>query len=269
MTFASLFTGIGGFDLGLEQAGLSCVLQCEIDAQCREVLQRHWPEVARHDDITTLRGSDIAGAGLVCGGDPCQQNSTASGPWGSEVPSLGAEFVRVVGEAEPVWVVRENPTRVRRTAPWPPERFAACLEALGYECVLLDLQCSAFTGVSRSRTFVVGSDPARASSFQSLLSDEQELGGDKRTDGAPRPILNAVTAKPWRFDSRDNYIVEPTGYVRVLDTTERLRAQGFPDTWLPEGVSFTRSVNMTGNAVPVQAVRWIGLRIMAAEGAKT
>jgi DNA (cytosine-5)-methyltransferase 1 len=51
LTFGSLFAGIGGFDLGLERAGMECRWQVEIDGYCRRVLAKHWPEVPRYEDV--------------------------------------------------------------------------------------------------------------------------------------------------------------------------------------------------------------------------
>jgi len=54
LTFGSLFAGIGGFDLGLEMAGMVCKWQVEIDDYASRVLAKHWPNVARHDDVRTF-----------------------------------------------------------------------------------------------------------------------------------------------------------------------------------------------------------------------
>ena len=55
MRFVSLFAGVGGFDLGLERAGMQCVGQVEIDKHARSVLEKHWPNVPKHDDVVTAK----------------------------------------------------------------------------------------------------------------------------------------------------------------------------------------------------------------------
>lgn len=70
MTFGSLFAGIGGMDLGLERAGMTCRWQVEIDPFCRKVLTKHWPEVPKHGDIRELTGSELEPVDLMGGGIP-------------------------------------------------------------------------------------------------------------------------------------------------------------------------------------------------------
>src|SRR6266496_2413363 len=72
----SLFSGIGGLDLGLERAGMTVAGQVEIDPWCQRVLAKHWPEVPRHDDVRTAmdwwRGESRPAVHVVAGGPPCQ-----------------------------------------------------------------------------------------------------------------------------------------------------------------------------------------------------
>ena len=76
LTIGSLFSGIGGLELGLEWAGLGPVVwQCEIDPFCRAVLEKHWPNVTRYEDVTAIR--NYPHVDLVCGGFPCQDVSSA------------------------------------------------------------------------------------------------------------------------------------------------------------------------------------------------
>lgn len=113
MRYVSLFSGIGGLDLGLDRAGMTCAAQVERDPFRREVLSRHWPEVPRHDDVRTapdwLRRLGLRPVDLVAGGFPCQPFShsglhlgTADGRWG------WPWFIDVVDAVRPRWVLFEN-----------------------------------------------------------------------------------------------------------------------------------------------------------------
>lgn len=76
-----LFSGIGGFALGLEAAGMETVAFCEISEPCRRLLAHYWPEVKQYDDITTLTAERLDADGIapdvICGGFPCQDLSYA------------------------------------------------------------------------------------------------------------------------------------------------------------------------------------------------
>lgn len=110
MKFGSLFTGIGGFDLGLERAGLECAWQVENDSQCVSVLRRRWPDIPKFGDIATLKGEDLEPVELVCGGFPCQDLSVAGRRAGlaGKRSGLFHEFMRIVAEIAPRWVLIEN-----------------------------------------------------------------------------------------------------------------------------------------------------------------
>ena len=76
MKVGSLFSGIGGLDLGLERAGMEVRWQCEIDPYCRKVLAKHWPDIPCYEDVRNLP-DDIDRVDLICGGYPCQDFSYA------------------------------------------------------------------------------------------------------------------------------------------------------------------------------------------------
>lgn len=108
-TFGSLFTGIGGIDLGLERAGWSCCWQVEIDPWCRRVLSKHWPDVPRHGDVRELEGGELEAVDLIAGGFPCQPVSLAGRRGGaSDERWLWPEFARIVRFLRPRGVLVEN-----------------------------------------------------------------------------------------------------------------------------------------------------------------
>src|SRR5579872_6873575 len=78
-----LFSGIGGFSLGLERAGMRTVAFCEVNDFCRRVLAKHWPSVPCYDDVRTLTADRLRADGIapdiICGGFPCQDLSVAQG----------------------------------------------------------------------------------------------------------------------------------------------------------------------------------------------
>lgn len=109
MRFVSLFAGIGGFDLGLERAGMTCVGQVEIDPFCVQVLKKHWPDVPRHDDVRTFQGSEFGEFDLLCGGYPCQPFSVAGNRKGAEDERhLWPEVIRIIRNVRPRIVLLEN-----------------------------------------------------------------------------------------------------------------------------------------------------------------
>jgi len=103
-TVLSLFSGVGGFDMGLESAGMRTVYQCEIDKHCRSVLDRHWPSVPKWSDISTLTGDEILSHApeidVVAWGSPCQDLSVAGrrDGLGGTRSSLFHEGIRVINE---------------------------------------------------------------------------------------------------------------------------------------------------------------------------
>lgn len=78
MKVASFFSGIGGIDLGLENAGMDVEFQCEILKFGQSVLQKHWPGIQLESDITKVQGKDIPDVDVFAGGFPCQDLSLAN-----------------------------------------------------------------------------------------------------------------------------------------------------------------------------------------------
>jgi DNA (cytosine-5)-methyltransferase 1 len=112
MTFGSLFAGIGGFDLGLERAGMECRWQVEIDDYASRVLAKHWPHVTRWGDVRTFPPGPAEEwkVDLVCAGVPCQPVSHAGKQKGADDERwMWGEALRVVADLQPTFFVAENP----------------------------------------------------------------------------------------------------------------------------------------------------------------
>ncbi len=159
MKFGSLFTGIGGFDLGFEQAGLECAWQVEINKDCQKVLQRRFPNVERFEDIT--RTANLSRVAIICGGFPCQDLSVAGKRAGlaGERSGLWFEFLRIIREQLPQFVVIENVPGLLSSN--GGRDFAIVIQGLalsGYGVAwrVLDAQ---YFGLAqrRKRVFIVGS----------------------------------------------------------------------------------------------------------------
>lgn len=108
----SLFSGIGGLELGLERAGLGKTThQVETDGPALQVLAGRFPHVERRHDIREFVATDID-ADIIAGGFPCQDASIASGPQrlGMEGTRTGlwSEMRRIISQTRPRWVVAEN-----------------------------------------------------------------------------------------------------------------------------------------------------------------
>lgn len=131
MKVGSLFSGIGGFDLGLERAGFEIAWQVEIDPFCQKVLEKHWPDVPRYGDIRELRGDELGAVDLICGGFPCQPFSIAGERKGKKDDrDLWPEMFRIIQEIRPRWVLGEN---VANFVNMELERTILDLESEGYE----------------------------------------------------------------------------------------------------------------------------------------
>lgn len=138
MNVLDLFSGIGGFSLGLQRAGMKTIAFCEIDKYCQKVLKKNFPDIPIYDDVCKLNGSDInEPVDLICGGFPCQPFSVAGKRLGAaDDRHLWPEYLRLIQELKPTWIIGEN---------------VAGLINMGLDNVLSDLEGAGYS----SRTFVI------------------------------------------------------------------------------------------------------------------
>jgi len=147
MNVLDLFSGIGGFSLGLERSGMKTVAFCEQDVECRKVLNKYWPNVKIFKDIKNMKYKDnhfghSKGEGafwneteidLICGGFPCQDISIAGKQKGlkGERSSLWFEFKRIIKEVRPKYVIVENVANLRNQG---LNEILKDFGSIGYDC---------------------------------------------------------------------------------------------------------------------------------------
>jgi DNA (cytosine-5)-methyltransferase 1 len=157
MKILDLFSGIGGFSLGLERAGMQTIAFCEVDPVCRQVLKKHWPNVPIFEDVKTLAAKDIHDTvDVICGGFPCQDISLAGKGAGlaGERSGLWYEYHRLIEEIRPRYVIIENVAALRSRG---LDEVLRCLDALGYDA---EWHCIPAAAVGaphqRDRVWIVG-----------------------------------------------------------------------------------------------------------------
>jgi DNA (cytosine-5)-methyltransferase 1 len=197
----SLFSGIGGLELGLEWAGMTTVGQVEIDPFCQRVLAKHWPEVPRHDDVRTAvewwQGDARPTVDLVCGGFPCQPISQAGRRLAQDDERwLWPAMATVVRALRPRYVLVENVADL--TARGMGDVLGD-LAASGYDA---DWDCIPASAVGaphrRERVFIVAHTDSPARRSEARLT----VAGD-----SPRPVPEGE-AEPRR---RSGDVADPDG----------------------------------------------------------
>lgn len=181
-----IFSGLGGFSLGLERAGMETVAFCEIDPLCQAILKKHWPDIPIYPDITKLTGAEIyANHGridCIAGGFPCQSVSVAGRKDGfanKEKSGLWYEYRRLIAEVRPRWIIIENVRNLLNIG------FAEVLQDLSD--LGLDAEWEVISASSvgaphlRERLWIV------AYPHGDGLRDRREWGPEGKTEASPLP----------------------------------------------------------------------------------
>ncbi len=244
ITFGSLFSGAGGLDLGLEQAGMKCTFQVENDKHCITILTRHWPDVPKNEIRPCM--------GLV-GGDPCPIRSKLGILTGSSSPDLSGYFLAMAARIKPRWILRENVPAL------DVRDFTASLAALGYGNVVIKMDSKAFTGQMRRRDFVVGfRDNARIERFKNLVREKSNETDHTKYCKSGQAVCCLTKRGRSGLNMFANFVYEGPGRgLRSLTHTERESLQGWPTGWT-DGVPNSARERMTGNGVTALVAEWIG-----------
>lgn len=130
-----LFSGIGGFSLGLHRAGYETIAFCEIDTHCQKVLKKNFPGIPIFSDIKELSGEQFKGnVDVICGGFPCQSVSIAGNKEGLanlDKSGLWYEYKRIIKETQPKFIIIEN---VRNLLNLGFVEVIQGLSEIGYDC---------------------------------------------------------------------------------------------------------------------------------------
>lgn len=232
MRFGSLFAGIGGLDLGLERAGMTCAWQVEIDDYAQKVLTKHWPDVPKHRDVRAVGSHNLSAVGLICGGFPCQDISGVgkrAGITGNR-SGLWSEYARIICELRPRFVLVENVAALLERG---MGRVLGDLAKIGYDAEWQVLSACAFgASHARERLFII----AYPQSFKGI-HELWESG-----------IPTVIDGNPDRASWGGEQWSEAESKIRRVD----------------DGLSYgARRITALGNAVVPQIAEWIGRRIIA------
>jgi len=223
LTFGSLFAGIGGFDLGLERAGMVCKWQVEIDPYARRVLEKHWPAVPKWDDVRTFPPNGNWLVDVICGGFPCQDISVAGKGAGidGERSGLWSEYVRIIRLLRPRFVIVENvPSLTFRGL----DRVLGDLAESGFDAEWDCLSASRF-GMphQRERLFILAYSSVfrrqemvcREAGFSNAKTERWETGNVDSQDSEDKRLskIEAVCGESAILGTRDGipYLVDRLG----------------------------------------------------------
>ena len=236
-----LFSGIGGFALGLERAGgFETVAFCEIEPYCQAVLKKHWPHVPIFPDIRELTADAVGPVDIITGGFPCQDISNAGQREGikGKQSGLWSEFARLIGEIRPRFTIVENVSALLGRG---LGRVLGDISALRYDAEWHCIPASAVGAPhERERVWIVGY-------------------AERQHDS--RQFIHRITHSPWA-EARLGKLVRVS-----CPEVRRQAVPGFGrmDDGLPPRVDRLRGL---GNAVVPQIPEIIGRAILEAEGWK-
>jgi DNA (cytosine-5)-methyltransferase 1 len=284
LTVGSLFSGIGGLELGLERAGMQVRWQCEFNRYARCVLDMHWPDVTCYRDVRTLAMGnspiDHLQVDVLCGGFPCQDISCAGKMEGlsGKRSGLWFEFARIIGRLRPKYVIVEN---VRQLVRDGLQRVLSDLAGLRYDAEWQVVSAAAFGAKHlRKRLFLVAypsrdNERAFAESVPTeTLRREGDLSGSRRYNRDLAGDIPAIFPK-----TRSNVKLSIESYLSFSSIVfDRYTREDF----LPNGrlawkaePRMDRMVNglsdcldrlrCLGNAVVPQVAQWIGESIIRRE----
>lgn len=292
-----LFSGIGGFTTGLERTGhYETAAFCEIEAPCKKVLERNWPDVPIYDDVTKLTAARLKADGIqpdvITGGFPCQDISigskTADGLNGKR-SGLWFEYKRIIDEVGPRFAIVENVFTLQSRG---LDRILWDLAEIGYDATWTMFDSQYFDYPQRRRRLYIlaardgippdvdvfdadkrtGLDtPEGFGAFSESRIRAIETGNGEREgiayftrqrsdEYANNGVASTITKRDYKQFT--DIVVHPDGTARRIMPHERLRVHGFPDTHFDD-TGLTKSQQFEWNGMSTQVIEHVGEKLYA------
>jgi DNA (cytosine-5)-methyltransferase 1 len=237
LTVGSLFSGIGGFDLGLENAGMKVIWQSEIETHCCAILKKHWPDIPNLGDVKKINWSTIEHPDVLCGGYPCQPFSVAGLRKGQyDERNLWPYFSEAIRTIRPKYAIMEN---VRGHLSLGFKEVLQDLSDIGYDAEWQVIPASAVGAPQkRERLFIVA---------------------------YPKKLLSNVGNNNLQSSVKPKTFSKPRNSNRKTNEESRPRWKNEPNVGrVADGIPFrVDRLKGLGNAIVPQVAQLIGERILA------
>lgn len=263
-----LFSGIGGFSLGLEEAeGFETVAFCEVSEARRTDLASVWPRTPVFNDVRDLTADDVGPVDIITAGFPCQDISTAGKKAGihGERSGLFGEVVRLLGDIRPTYAILENSADLLTGAggAWASHVFGE-LAALGLDIEWHVIPASGLGAPhDRERVWIITTDPSRAVRREGI---ELLLGRRFTRSGEAAAVVaydyrERELQSGWRFSDQRGRTLHDPELAWPETWHDKLASLRSVDDGLPAGLA-THAAQRFGNSVVPFIPRLIGNAIL-------
>jgi DNA (cytosine-5)-methyltransferase 1 len=271
MKVGSLFSGIGGLDLGLERAGMTIAWHSEIDPYACKVLKKHWPEVPNHGDIKHIDWGTVEPVDVICGGYPCQPFSTAGKRRGEDDPRHLWPWVRdAISALRPRYAILEN---VRGHLSLGGLTVVGELAEIGYDAEWRVVSAAGVGAPHRRDRVIIVAYPSQlqrnGGNDYSRVSMERETIAEPRNGGGSPNVAYAQSGDGRSTQSHGVQTVygkaaelrEPSGGTATIGDWWQVEPDvGRVADGIPARLDRLRGL---GNAVVPQVAEYIGRLVMA------
>jgi DNA (cytosine-5)-methyltransferase 1 len=275
-----LFSGIGGFSLGLERTGgFQTVAFCDSDKKTHLVLKKHWPNVPIFDDVSTLKGKDLGTVEIITGGFPCQDLSVAGKGAGLAGARSGLwwQFHRLIEETQPKYVIAENVAVLRSRG---LDQVLRSLHQIGYDAEWHCIPASAVGAPhQRDRIWIVAYSESVFSdggNYNAGISMESKTQSESRNSSREKSVaysggegLEGFGIRTIGTEQKESLPTRSGCIVRAINKSDFWEVEpqlGRVADGIPNRVDRLKQL---GNSLVPQIPELIGYAILKNEGIKT